>query len=87
MQAIITKYHGPTDKRGSRISAKCQAGTVSVSYDSGLNDDEQHHALAVKLATKLGWMDDSWLCSGTLPNGDYCHVLVSSRIKGGNNEV
>jgi hypothetical protein len=83
MQAIVTKYHGPTDKRGSRLSAKCQAGSMSVSY-TFTNDDEQHHELAVQLATRLGWTDDSWIASGTLPNGDYCHVLVSSKIKGGN---
>jgi hypothetical protein len=55
MQAIRTRYHGPTNSRGSRISAKCEAGTVSVTYDDALNLAENHQAACEALLTKLGW--------------------------------
>lgn len=55
MQAIRTKYHGPTNTRGSRISAKCGAGSISVSYDYALNIDGNHRAACDALVKKLGW--------------------------------
>ena len=32
MQAIVTKYLGPTTYRGSRIVARCQAKKITVPY-------------------------------------------------------
>ena len=36
MQAIRTRYIGPTNTRDSRIQAKCEAKTIYVSYDHAL---------------------------------------------------
>lgn len=77
MQAIITKYHGPTNSKGSRISAQAAAGKVFVHYDHALNIDENHAEAARNLLEKLGWDKHSDIASGTLPNGDYCHVLIA----------
>ena len=55
MQAIITRYIGPTDHRGSRVKACCQAGSVTLGWDDALGPDENHDAAAVALARKLGW--------------------------------
>lgn len=74
MQAIITRYHGPTNTRGSRISARAEAGRTSVAYDHALNIDGNHRAAAQALMAKLGWEHD--IASGTLPGGDGCHVLL-----------
>jgi hypothetical protein len=71
MQAIITKYFGPTNFRGSRIKASCEAGSLTVSYDYALNIDGNHDAAAKALAEKLGWTGDAFgaLVGGGLPNG------------------
>jgi hypothetical protein len=55
MQAIRTRYHGPTNTRGSRISAQCEAGRLSVPYAHELSLDENHKATARALRDKLGW--------------------------------
>lgn len=54
-QAITTKFHGPTDSRGSRYSARCEAGRVTVAADDGLSDHENHKAACLALLRKLGW--------------------------------
>jgi len=54
-QAIVTKYHGPTNTRGSRISAQSAGGRVSVSYDHELTSGQNHAKAAATLAAKLGW--------------------------------
>lgn len=54
-QAIETKYHGPTNTRGSRISAKADPGTIYVPYDHALDIAENHAAAAHAYAHKYGW--------------------------------
>ena len=57
MQTIITKYHGATNTKGSRISAMTMSGAkrVYVSYDHGLRIDENHAAAAHELMRQLDW--------------------------------
>ena len=56
MQTIITKYHGPTDRKVSRVSATSESGErVMLSWDYALNNDENHKAAARALCDKLGW--------------------------------
>jgi hypothetical protein len=64
-QAIITKYHGPTNTRGSRISAKAAAGSITVPYEYGNNNP--HAIAAATLARKLEWFGE-WLAGG-MPDG------------------
>ena len=73
MQAIKTRYLGPTNFKGSRIKATAQAGSVTVSYDHALNLDENHAAAARVLMERLDWGYS--IRSGVLPDGDFCHVL------------
>lgn len=64
MQAITTKFIGPTDTKGSRIKARCQAGSVTIAFPYSDND----HAHAVlALCVKLGW-NGRWV-GGGLPDG------------------
>jgi len=77
MQAIVTKYHGPTDARGSRISARCVGGRIFVSYDHALDSEENHEAAARALARKLEW--SGVLVAATLPDGSMAHVFVPTR--------
>ena len=76
-QAIRTRYHGPTNIKGSRISAKCEAKTIFIEYDDALNIDENHIAAAAKLTMAMGWVGKNY---GTTVAGvfdrDYYHVMV-----------
>lgn len=74
MQAIETKYHGPTNSKDSRISATCQAGRIIISCKDELNLEQNHIAAAVQLCVKLGWSYD--FVSGTLKNENFVHVFT-----------
>lgn len=75
-QAIVTKYVGPTNSRGSRIIAKAFSGSLTVSYDDGLNPDENHARAAEAFAKKMNWAGT--LAGGGMPSGDgYCFVFIS----------
>lgn len=80
MQAIITTYHGPTNTRGSRIIAKCDAGCLTTSWDFGLDIRENHERAAEALCAKLGWKPEHYgaMASGSLPTnvGGYAHILI-----------
>lgn len=59
-QAITTTYHGSTNTRGSRVSAKCEAGRLSLPWDHALDSEGNHKAAAQALIKKLGWDDRAW---------------------------
>ena len=76
MQAILTKHVAPTDSKGSRFKASCEAKTIYVAYDHTLGLEENHTAAAKNLCELLGW--ETRLVSGALPgNLGYAHVLLS----------
>ena len=79
MKAIQTRYLGPTERRPARIKAWIEglpAMVVSVwtlrGHRNHREQDDDHRAAAVALCRKHGWAPV--LVSGTLPNGDRCHV-------------
>lgn len=78
MQAIITKYHGPTNTRGSRITAKCDAGSVTIPYPHELSGEACHRKAAEALRNKLEWNTEFYgeMASGQLPSGEYVFVFV-----------
>lgn len=79
MQAIITKYLGPTDYKPARVRATCQAKSIIVSWDDGLDIDGNHDAAAHRLAGELGWLEHSSLAGGGLPDGTgNAYVLIPS---------
>ena len=55
MQAIKTKYVPASNTKPSRIKAIAEAGSVTLSWDSELNDDYNHIKAAKQLAVKYGW--------------------------------
>lgn len=75
MQAIETKFFGPTNFKGSRIKAECAAGSVTVGYDHALNLEENHIAAAKALVAKLDWSMKE-IHTGCLKSANYCHVLI-----------
>jgi len=82
MQAIQTKYLGPTNTRGSRIKAWCDAGSLTVDFHSidASDDADRYEQVAAMLAEKLGWTGDRYgsLVTGCLPDGSYCHVFTQA---------
>lgn len=74
MKAIITKYHGATNTRGSRISASDGDNRVSIPYPHELNSEAAHIMAAQKLCDKLKWTGKR-ACGGTKTG--YVHVFVS----------
>ncbi len=79
-QAIATKYLGPTNHRGARVKATCDAGSVTVAWDYSFAATENHLFAARHLAEKLSWTDgmyfDDW-AGGAIGNG-YVWVYVDN---------
>jgi len=69
--AITTKYHGPSNVKGSRISARCAGGSVTLPWDHALSTEENHRNAAHRLCMKMHreavrvslpqYVQDSWL--------------------------
>jgi hypothetical protein len=83
MQAIQTRYFGPTNSRGSRIKAWCAAGSVTIPYPHELSGQSCHRKSAEALLEKLGWVDPHYggLLGGQLESGDYAFVFNSELSK------
>ena len=73
-QAIVTKYLGPTNMRGSRVVATCQAGSLTVGWDHALDAPANHTAAARELAEHMGW-HGTWV-GGAMPGAGYCYVML-----------
>lgn len=95
MQAIITKYHGPSNTQSARIIAKCWIGRVVHNWNYELNVEGNHAAAAAKLIIKLnndrkkaGHDDYIWqpVASGNMPDSTgsaFIVDLVSNNVNKG----
>jgi hypothetical protein len=81
MKAIRTRFLGPTDTKGARIKAMAEGvPSITRAWEYALTADQNHVDAAEQLAHVYGWLPlGSSFASGTLPNGDMCHVLPSKR--------
>lgn len=91
MQAILTKVVPATNTKPTRISASCARGRIMFSTTHltvGTHTDEAHRDAAKALCARFvkedvkqygttvnPWADD--FATGTLPNGDHCHVFTN----------
>lgn len=74
MKAISTRYHGPTNTRGSRISASDLDGNrVSIPYPHELSGEAVHRAAAEALMAKMQWTGQ--IIGGAVKHG-YVFVFV-----------
>jgi hypothetical protein len=78
MQAIVTKFIGPTNTKGARIKAVASAGSVTVSFEYGMSHEERHQVAAKALCAKFGWPWDH--ISGSLPDGSDVWVKVDRNL-------
>lgn len=89
MQAIQTKYLPATDRRGSRIKATCERGSIIIDYPHDLSGDEVHREAVRQLIEKFVEEDrvnykshpawNPWrreFATGCLPDGTFAHVLL-----------
>ena len=76
-QAITTKFIGPTNARGARVKAVCEAGSITVNWDYAIGQDGNHDAAAKALAVKLGW-DGAWF-GGSMAAGN-CYVWSATGV-------
>lgn len=78
-QAIVTKYIGPTNTRGSRIKASAAAGSIMMPRDDSLGIEENHAKAAEMLARKFNWTGRYF--QGGMPSDDgYCFVSSENGI-------
>ena len=76
MQAIQTKFLGATNHRCSRVKAISAAGSLTLSWDYGISNEDNHSAAAEALREKLDWNSGPvTMSSGTLKDGTFVHVF------------
>jgi len=75
MLAITSKYHGPTDTRGSTVRATAMGKSATVPYDSALDNEANHRAAVVALCDKFGWEADRFF-GGAMDDGRWAWVPV-----------
>ena len=77
MQSITTKFIGPTNSRGSRVTAKTSGGErIILDWNDALGVEQNHVAAAMHLCKKLDWTDDT-MVYGESPDGKgYTFVFV-----------
>ncbi len=80
MQAITTRYHAPTDKLDSRVSAKTASGVrMIMDWNSTLNCEENHRAAARAMCHDLAW-STTFVSAGLSRDGDMVHVLTDHTV-------
>lgn len=81
MKAIQTKYHGPSNVRGSRIIADDHDGNrVIVPYDYSKSGHHVHFVAVQALCRKMGW--NGHVVCGGLSGGVYVWVFLDHAMSG-----
>ncbi len=76
-QAIVTRFLGPTNTKGARLSARCDAKRIVVPWPYELGASAAHAHAAHELADALGWRG-VWV-GGSLPSKhDDAYVFVNT---------
>jgi hypothetical protein len=90
MQAIITTYLPATNFKGTRISARCERGSITIGYEYDSDLQGAHVAAAAALCAKFIAADavrygthatlNPWgkpRACGQLPNRSFAHVFIA----------
>lgn len=90
MQAIITKYLPATNRKGSRIKASCDRGSITLPWDDELNEEDNHVQAASDLCDMFAQEDlgrygsepksNPWMrprAHGGIPSGEWVHAFVA----------
>jgi hypothetical protein len=77
MKAIVVKYFGPSNTKGSRFRVSAEGvPSMTVSYDHGAHEPKLDAAKA--FCRKHDWPTN--LSEGTLPNGDAVFVFLTTTL-------
>ncbi len=76
-QAIITKYLGATNYRGSRVKATAYVGSVTIPWDDALDSDANHSNAAAALCKKYRWTG-TWVGGAMPDNRGNAYVCVAN---------
>jgi len=79
MQAIKTRYIGPTNSKPARIKASCEAGSIIISWPHELNVEDAHTFAAIRLIKKLNWFDADLIIHTGSIDSYFVHVLEYRR--------
>ena len=80
-QAIETKFYGATNNKPGRIRVRCDARTIWVNWDYGLDTVKNHRIAAQKLTKELGWKwFEKSFATGVIGNV-YYHVKLTLSMK------
>ena len=86
MQAILVRYLGPTNSRGSRLKASCDRGSVTVPYNYGLSHDSREEAAARMLVEKF--LAEDQKLYGTMPEDNpWNRPMLHGGLPGNGGEV
>jgi hypothetical protein len=92
MQAIITKYLPITDRKSSRVKATCERGSITLTWDHGLDAPENHRAACDALCERFAAEDkkkygpeskSTWSrpkASGQIPSGEHVFCFIPERV-------
>lgn len=61
IQSIQTKFLAPTNTKGSRVKAFCQAGSITIDWGYADSSSENHIEAVEALIKKLDWPVDGWV--------------------------
>lgn len=79
MQAIKTKYFGPTNSNPGRIKATAESGSITIQYPHGAPGIEAAHTEAARaLMVKMGWTGT--LIAGGVKDG-YVFVFQPAHVE------
>jgi hypothetical protein len=73
VQAIVTKFIGPSNTKGSRIKATAATGSLTIHIDHALSIEDNHARAAEALANKWSWRGQ-WFMGGMPDGHGYCFV-------------
>lgn len=82
---IKTKFIGPTNYRGARIKATCQAGSVTIPYPYHESSSNSHWIAAQTLIQKCGFNWGNKFTVGSDNNGYYfipCDGFNTATLEG-----
>ena len=69
--AIVTRYHGPTDTKGARMTG---ARPVFIPYSYEYSERDAHAGAAAALMAREGWPVGCPMAVGGMPDGGYVFV-------------
>ncbi len=61
MQSIRTRYCGHTNTKPARVTASCEHGKLTVSWDDALTEQQNHHDAMRALLLKMEWNVLGWV--------------------------